>query len=588
MSPEKNKTLSWSHLVQPRNRASLQGAPALRSRAQKWKQATILSLALYLVPGYLASPLISPSEAWSTWGNLSRKTVKIAKSEKVSKEEAVCEKLKVGGDVPVVAWTDPTVKPWAAVLCIHGLGLHKESFLELGKRLSRVGVLTYAIDVRGFGAWLKTKSLNRVDFGQAMKDVGVTLKAIHLSHPELPIIVLGESMGGAIALQSAAMYPDLVDGLVSSVPSGDRFGQKVTNAKVAFGFLSRPNRPIDLGNKIVSQASEDEMVQQNWSDDPKARLQLSAKELVQFQLFMNQNHSRAKHIEKTPSLILQGANDRLVKPASTIEIFNEICTPQKDLLMIGNSEHLIFENAQIDDHVVDVLTSWIDRNARLPKSLTGEKEKNSVSAGTEDLEARQEQAEEQASLGRREALAHLNLGRGYLLLNDHAHAKEELMKAIVTAKGSNLAREADELLFALPKEMIAPKIGKASADDLKLISLSGALANDKPSVLLFCAPWVESCRRIKEHMAEVTGTYASRINFVEIDADDPANNALLQKFEIGPLPAVLFLSGSNEVVSYILGDDENGLRSGLSKITDPAWGSPASTAESPNKTPLPQ
>jgi acylglycerol lipase len=492
-------------------------------------------------------------------------------NRRIHRAAAAEEKLNIGGDVPVMAWTDSSIEPWAVVLCVHGLGLHKESFAPLGKRLAPLGVPTYAIDVRGFGAWLKTAAQNRVDFAQALKDVQSTLKALRLANPDLPIVLLGESMGGAIALQETALYPKLVDGLVSCVPSGDRFGQKITTAKVFINLMRHPNKLMDVGQNLKNQITEDEQLKQNWSDDPKARLHLTPKELIEFQSFMNQNNSQAKKIENVPTLIVQGANDRLVKPASTIAIFNDIATPRKDLLLLGDSEHLIFENAQFSPHVVDVLTSWIDRNVGTAKKLS---DKTGTADIDDDLVSREEFAETKANENQKDALGHLYLGRGYLLRNDPLRAREEFKQVVLMAHGSNLAREADTLMLSLPETIIAPHVGaetKATEDDLKLISLSGAMANDKASVLLFCAPWVEACHSLKQSVVEVMAPYLSHLNFVEIDADQPTNHDLLTKFGIHPLPAVLFLNGQNEVVSYILGNDKSALRAGLAKIIDPSW-----------------
>jgi alpha-beta hydrolase superfamily lysophospholipase/thiol-disulfide isomerase/thioredoxin len=519
----------------------------------------------------------------SSASNALAKTKKNAKSEttesktsgkgsrKIIRAEAAEEKLNIGGDVPVIAWTDASIEPWAVVLCVHGLGLHKESFAPLGKRLAALGVPTYAIDVRGFGAWLKTTAQNRVDFAQTLKDTESSLKALRLVNPDLPIVLLGESMGGAIALQTTALHPELVDGLVSCVPSGDRFGQKITTAKVIFNLFRHPNKLMDVGKNLTNQATEDEQLKQNWSDDPKARLNLTPKELVKFQAFMNQNNSRAKKIENVPTLVVQGANDRLVKPASTIAIFDDIATPRKDLLLLGDSEHLIFENAQFSAHVVDVLTSWIDRNVGASsKSI----DKEAKTPNVEDLVTKEELAEAKANENQRDALGHLYLGRGYLLRNDPLRAREEFKQVVLMAHGSNLAREADGLMLSLPEAIIAPHVGaetRATEEDLKLISLSGAMANDKASVLLFCAPWVEACLSLKQSVVEVMAPYLSHLNFVEINADQPSNQDLLTKFGIHPLPAVLFLNGHNEVVSYILGNDKSALRTGLAKIIDPAW-----------------
>src|SRR5262245_51350811 len=77
---------------------------------------------------------------------------------------------KIGEDIPCASWINPKVKPWAALLCIHGLSLHANNYAAFGKKMSDIGVPTYAIDVRGFGSWqnAKDKQHTLVDFKAAL------------------------------------------------------------------------------------------------------------------------------------------------------------------------------------------------------------------------------------------------------------------------------------------------------------------------------------------------------------------------------------------------------------------------------------
>lgn len=264
------------------------------------------------------------------------------------------------GNAPCLSWIDPAVTPKAVVLCIHGLGLYNDSYADLGKVLSRSGIAVYAIDVRGFGSWMEARGHEKVNFQGCLDDVRNTLKAIHRAHPDLKVFVLGESMGGAIALRATAVYPELVAGLISSVPAGDRFQQKKTALKVAFHLIESPNKPFDVGTGVIQQATCKPELQKEWMSDPLNRLKLSANELIQFQSFMNQNHDSAKEITATPVLIVQGAEDRLVKPEGTVELYDELATPDKQLVMVEGSEHLIFEEHQFSDKVIGILEKWID------------------------------------------------------------------------------------------------------------------------------------------------------------------------------------------------------------------------------------
>ncbi|MBY0546095.1 MAG: alpha/beta fold hydrolase [Candidatus Obscuribacterales bacterium] len=285
------------------------------------------------------------------------------------KEEALEAKKeksrKVRGDAPCLCWVKAGVPTQAVVLCIHGLGLNSSSWEQLGQRLSERGVVTYAIDVRGFGSWMEAKGHHNVDFKACMQDVRTTLEWIRRANPGKPVFLLGESMGGAIALQFTAEYPSLIDGLISACASGDRFKQKKMDLKVGLHML-RPGgmrRDFNVGSSIINQATDNAELKADWEGDPLNRMKLSPDELIQFQKFMNENHEKAKLITHTPVLIVQGSKDGLVKPEGTEELFNEIATRDKELLMVPNGEHLIFEEGQFTEEVMRSVASWVIRHA---------------------------------------------------------------------------------------------------------------------------------------------------------------------------------------------------------------------------------
>ncbi|MBU6455295.1 MAG: alpha/beta hydrolase [Cyanobacteria bacterium REEB67] len=265
------------------------------------------------------------------------------------------------GNPPSSSWMpqdgDPAVS--AVLLCIHGLGLHNETYEPFGKAMAHLGVATYAVDMRGFGSYRQAKGHEEVDFDGCLDDVYRTLKSIRRAQPTKPVFLLGESMGGAIALHAAALRPDLIDGLISSVPAGDRFKQGHTSLKVALQFLKDRHKQMNVGEAVVNQATKDPTLRQAWINDPLARMQLSAKELVQFQKFMNQNHEFARAIKDKPVLIVYGCLDKLVKPEGSQEIFNELSTTDKEIYPVSRAEHLIFEENQFSPEVISRLNAWI-------------------------------------------------------------------------------------------------------------------------------------------------------------------------------------------------------------------------------------
>jgi alpha-beta hydrolase superfamily lysophospholipase len=243
---------------------------------------------------------------------------------------------------------------------VHGLGLNSASYEAFGNQMKAEGIGTFAVDVRGFGTWMKLEGKRKCDFPSCLSDVEQALKVLHQAYPSKPIFLLGESMGGAIAMRVAAEHQELIDGLISSVPSGDRFHKTKNQLNVALHLVTlRANSPIDVGTKVIEEATDDPAQQAKWKDDPLNRLKLTSKELMQFQRFMNENHETAKRIDKIPVLFLVGLSDKLVKPKGTVELYDEVKSEDKKLATIRSAEHLIFENHQVSPELEKILVDWL-------------------------------------------------------------------------------------------------------------------------------------------------------------------------------------------------------------------------------------
>jgi acylglycerol lipase len=297
-----------------------------------------------------ASSMLILSQMFVAWPALSAKPAARAQSNKP---------VRLRINVPCRAWT-PQGVPKLVLLCVHGLGLNSNSYEGFGKAMQRLGIAVFAVDVRGFGTWMKMEGKEDLDFEACISDVEQALKTLHTAYPRLHIYILGESMGGAIALRVTAEHPELVDGLISAVPSGDRFHKTRNELRVGLKLLTGgKDKPMEVGTKVIQDATDDPALRERWSGDPLDRMTLTPRELMQFQKFMNQNHDSATTITKKPVLMIAGFKDKLVKPQGTIEIFNELSTPDKMLVIVGNGEHLLFEESQLTSQVCWVVLGWL-------------------------------------------------------------------------------------------------------------------------------------------------------------------------------------------------------------------------------------
>jgi lysophospholipase len=266
-------------------------------------------------------------------------------------------------DAPGRAWLDPFVKQRGIVIAVHGLSLNHSSYDQFATQIAKYGFCTVAFDVRGFGSYRQALGAERIDFEGCLNDLELVVKAIKANNPDMPVFILGESMGGAIALQFTARNPELVDGLISSVPAGKRFKERRTVFKVAKHFLQNKNQPFDIGTDVINQATHNPRVKEAWTDDPNTRKTLSPEELIAFQSMCNRNLEAAKQITKTPVMIFQGVSDMLVKPEATYDLFRAITCKDKSLVMVGNAEHLIFEEGCFTPAVLKGVVAWMESHS---------------------------------------------------------------------------------------------------------------------------------------------------------------------------------------------------------------------------------
>ena len=328
----------------------------------KFNNSSIGMLALGMVSVVLAqsAAIAAPST----------KTTTTTTTTTTVKKNVVMPKWSVNIKVPYRSWL-PRNKPSQVLLCVHGLGFSSRSYNEFGRAMAGRGFATYAMDVRGFGAWMQRKGDDaKVDFESCLSDVETALRTLRKAYPGTPVFLVGESMGGAIVLQAAARNPQLVDGIVSSVPSSDRYAKLSSELIVGMHYLEDKDKPIDLTPEVIERSTSDKELQRQFAANSSNRMKLSPKELKQFNDFMKANDEAALLIAKLPVLMIAGFKDKLVKPEGTIELFNTLSTPEKMLWIVGDGEHLLLEENQLTTQLTRLLTIWISSEAA-GKTISG-------------------------------------------------------------------------------------------------------------------------------------------------------------------------------------------------------------------------
>ncbi|MGH6890090.1 MAG: alpha/beta fold hydrolase [Rhizomicrobium sp.] len=267
-------------------------------------------------------------------------------------------KASDGADVPYRFWR--AGDPRAAVLLLHGAFDYSAAFDEIGPKLARRGFAALAIDQRGFGATASRGTW--AGAARMMEDASDAAVFLLGRLPAgTPLFVLGESMGGAIAIHAAAArgIPHL-RGLVLAAPGAlsSAFRQRVLTW---FAAIAR------------ALAGDAEFVFERlsgWELTPAAAVRLIGDPLVMRRIRPDmlcgmanlafEALDRARMID-APVLTMVGARDEIIRRSCIRRLFDNLAG-EKTWRVVPDAPHLLLHWRRSAE-VLREATGWM--SARL-------------------------------------------------------------------------------------------------------------------------------------------------------------------------------------------------------------------------------
>jgi alpha-beta hydrolase superfamily lysophospholipase len=167
------------------------------------------------------------------------------------------------------AWLPDT--PKAVVQIIHGFGEHSGRYQNVVDKLVALGYAIYAHDLRGHGksGGIRTHIDN---FNQYVDDAKCFFDLIRDNHLNLPIFLLGHSMGSFIAPHFVKKYESLFQGLIlsgtGSFPSGIFTESILKRVRGVSRLISRFLPPLRLAVPLAGTLSTDSAVGETYARDP--------------------------------------------------------------------------------------------------------------------------------------------------------------------------------------------------------------------------------------------------------------------------------------------------------------------------------
>ena len=269
-----------------------------------------------------------------------------------------------GVRLPVYAWLPPG-PPRAIVIGLHGMNEHARAFAEdAAPWFIQEGVGLYAYDQRGFGG-----TANRgiwAGHETMAADATQAARLIRSRHPGVPVIMMGESMGGAVLLVAGASAdPPPAEGCVLLAPA------VVTRASL--GWFARGL--LDVMVTVVPmmgfqnsapgfQPTDNIAAWQRWSRDPMLIRHTRVDALAGLVDLMDAAVAAAPHFH-APALMLYGGRDRLVPPEPTRRLLAARPDPARQRVgYYPGGYHMLLRDTQGEKVALDI-TSWA-KEPRVP------------------------------------------------------------------------------------------------------------------------------------------------------------------------------------------------------------------------------
>ena len=191
------------------------------------------------------------------------------------------------------------------------------------------------------------------------------VRLVKLQRPSAKFFLLGESMGGAFALNYAKENSDQIAGLILLAPAiGVPMGQffRLSNLPLLPYYLFWQKTPaISLIGKRLDESSRDGNFIAARRADPLAYQKVSFKYLREISALVNNWKKEIAPRVPAPTLIVQGAEDRIVSKKDCAELSRILAAADKHLEVFPGVRHTTLWDPDTQK-ILAVVRKWVEEH----------------------------------------------------------------------------------------------------------------------------------------------------------------------------------------------------------------------------------
>ncbi len=247
----------------------------------------------------------------------------------------------------------------------HGMAAEGDYFVLYADQIvEQTGSAFYVMDYRGHGRSEGPKG-DIKDFQLILDDYKEFTEYLQTIHPNTPIFVFGESMGGVVSLNFAIQNPELLQGIVEFAPAVKvimgSFSIKDV-LKFIGGFiiyLFKPGKHLFATKGNEAAIIRDETHQRFDFENPYHLEAVSLRYIFQVNKFSKKAYNSGERIE-IPIIIFQGKDDKVVNAEGVSQYFETIKSEDKELVLVPKSYHVLTTDPAFIEWGWDKLRDWLN------------------------------------------------------------------------------------------------------------------------------------------------------------------------------------------------------------------------------------
>jgi acylglycerol lipase len=252
--------------------------------------------------------------------------------------------------------------PKAVIVALHGMNDYSNAFAMPAPWWASQGISTYAYDQRGFG---KSPQRGIWPGGDLMRrDLTDFVDVMRRRYPSLPVYVLGESMGGAVAMTAfASDMPPKADGLILIAPAV--WGRMPFTYRLVLWAGAHTFRGASFSGSGLKITPSDniEMLRAN-GRDPLFIKSARTDAIYGLVKLMGEAYAVAPRLKNKnmPLLYLYGGRDQIIPKVPTETVMGEL-GPEAKIMSYPAGYHMLLRDLNAEPRWADV-AKWIEDESR--------------------------------------------------------------------------------------------------------------------------------------------------------------------------------------------------------------------------------